>query len=129
MSKILYPAIFSTEKDGIFVRFPDLDGCCTQGTSIPDAYEMAEEALPLYIISLEDSKNNIPKPSDIKTFKLKDNEFASYISGDTLKYRKRLDNRAVKKTLTIPKWMNDEGKKRNINFSQVLQDALSKKFL
>ena len=89
-----------------------------------DAIFMAEDALELMLYEYEESNKEIPKPSDLKKIKLNNGEIASYVSADTLKYRKIFNDKAVKKTLTIPEWMNEAAIKENVNFSQVLQDAL-----
>lgn len=89
-----------------------------------DAIFMAEDALELMLYEYEEENKVIPRPSDPQTIVLNEGEIASYVSADTLKYRKMFNNKAVKKTLTIPEWMNEAATKENINFSQVLQDAL-----
>lgn len=89
-----------------------------------DAIFMAEDALELMLYEYEEENKVIPRPSDPQTIVLNKGEIASYVSADTLKYRKMFNNKAVKKTLTIPEWMNEAATKENINFSQVLQDAL-----
>ena len=89
-----------------------------------DAIFMAEDALELMLYEYEEENKEIPRPSDPQTIVLNEGEIVSYVSADTLKYRKMFNDKAVKKTLTIPEWMNEAATKENINFSQVLQDAL-----
>lgn len=125
MAKYAYPAVFTPESGGGYsVYFPDIEGCYSQGDNMADAIFMAEDALELMLYEYEESNKEIPKPSDLKKIKLNNGEIASYVSADTLKYRKIFNDKAVKKTLTIPEWMNEAATKENINFSQVLQDAL-----
>lgn len=124
MAKYIYPAVFA--EDGAFytVRFPDLDSCYTQGDSLQDAYEMAEDVLALTLYNAEEEGTVIPAPSPVSSVKTSEGEFASLVACDTLEYRKMYDSRAIKKTLTIPSWLNSAALEQGINFSQVLQDAL-----
>ena len=119
---MLYPAIFLKEDSGYSVSFPDLDGCFTAGNTLEETIEMAQEALGLYLISLEERNINIPAPSDISNIECSENEFTTLITTPLEKYRRK--NKAVKKTLTIPQWLNEEAELRHINFSSVLQKAL-----
>ena len=120
-----YPAIFMPEANGQFsVRFPDLRGCNTGGNDIKDAIDMAEDALCLTLYMLERDGKEIPRASDIKAFILSQGEFVNLIACDTDEYRKFFASKAVKKTLTIPEWLNDEAERKNVNFSAVLQEAL-----
>jgi protein associated with RNAse G/E len=89
-----------------------------------DAIFMAEDALELMLYEYEEGNKEMPKPSDLQKIKSNEGEIVSYVSADTLKYRKMFNNKAVKKTLSIPEWMNEAAMRENINFSQVLQDAL-----
>ena len=124
MAKYIYPAIFKKEGKFYVVCFPDLESCYTQGDSLQDAYEMAADILCLTLYNLEEEKANIPPASDVSAIKTGKDEFASLVSCDTLEYRKFYDNKAVKKTLTIPAWLNTMSEREGINFSSVLQAAL-----
>lgn len=124
MAKYIYPAIFA--KDGSFytVRFPDLESCYTQGEDLQDAYEMASDVLCLTLYDLEEENAMIPPASGTTEIKTEKDEFVSLVACDTLEYRKHFDNRAVKKTLSIPAWLNTMSEREGINFSAVLQTAL-----
>lgn len=124
--KYVYPAIFT--KDGKFysVNFPDLEGCYTQGDTIEDALEMAEDILCMTLYNLEENKESIPVPSDIKSISVGSDEIVSLVACDTIEYRQFYDNKAVKKTLTIPSWLNTMSEREGINFSAVLQNALKR---
>ena len=125
--KYVFPAIF-TEDEGLFaVRFPDVEGCFSCGDSLTNGIEMAEDALALMLYEYEKDGRAIPAASRLKDIGTESNEFVTYITCDTLKYRKMHNNRAVKKTLTIPEWLNEEATAQEINFSQVLQEALRAK--
>lgn len=119
--KIAYPAIIHEEEGSFWVEFPDLEGCFSDGDSLPDAVANASDALGGYICSLMDSDLPVPEASDMKTIDAGDG-FATVVVSDPLMYKK--NTRAVKKTLTIPEWLNTEAEKRHINFSSVLQQAL-----
>lgn len=126
--KYVYPAIFTPEDNGMYsVNFPDLEGCYTCGDSLEDGIEMAEDALALVLYGYEKEDKAIPVPSERNKIKVTGKEFVNYIACDTLVYRKMYNNKSVKKTLSIPEWLNEAANKAGINFSQVLQEALIKK--
>lgn len=129
MAKYVYPAIFTPEKDGSFsILFPDLEGCYTCGDNLEDGLEMAADVLALVLYGYEKEQRPIPAPSERGTLKTEQNEFVNYVACDTMAYRKKFSNKAVKKTLTLPEWMNDEAISLGLNFSQILQEALLQKF-
>lgn len=119
----VYPAIFHKEEESYWVEFPDLEGCHTYGTSLSETMESAQEALGGYILTLLEQNQKLASPSDIASIHPKDG-FSSLVSCDINQYK---DTKAVKKTLTIPSWLNDRAVKMGINFSQVLQEALISK--
>ena len=122
--KYAYPAIFTKEKTGYSVVFPDIEGCSTCGDTLPDAMEMAEDALSLMLYDYEEEGDDIPEPSDIHSIHAEEGAIVSLVRCDTIEYRKLYDGRAVKKTLTIPNWMNTMAERAGVNFSTVLQNAL-----
>lgn len=126
MSKVNYPAVFHLEKKSYWVEFPDLEGCLTDGPTLEKAYENAKEALSMYLDKNGDSYDRkINKPSDISSvIKKYTNEVVMYVECDSLAYGKKFNNKSVKKTLSIPEWLNDAAIAKNINFSNVLQEAL-----
>ena len=125
MNKLFYPAIFhQAEEGGYWITFPDLPECMTQGDDMQHAYEMAFEALGLAITSRQAEQAEIPVASEPFSIELEQNEFCVVIEFDLLAYKKRTNSKAVKKTLTIPEWLNEEATALGINFSQVLQAAL-----
>lgn len=128
MAKYVYPAVFTPEEDGKYsVFFPDLDGCYTCGDDLQDAIVMAEDVLAFYLYDEEVAQNEIQKSSTTAEIELKDGEFVNYIACDTIEYAKMHNNRAVKKTLTIPEWLNEAATRAGVNYSQVLQEALMSK--
>ena len=122
--KFFYPALFHKEAEGGFwVSFPDIPECLTQGTDMSHAYEMAVDALGLALADRM-KENNVPVPTSIDFLVIAENSYPVIIEFDLLEYKKKHSSRAVKKTLTIPEWLNDEATKKGINFSAVLQEAL-----
>ena len=127
MKKLFYPAIFhKAEEGGFWVSFPDIPECLTEGDDMEQAYEMSVEALGLYFEDLECDKVRIPKASEPGEIKVKDG-FLVVVEFDLAEYRRRHNARAVKKTLSIPEWLNEAANRAGINFSQVLQEALMQK--
>jgi len=125
MAKYVYPAIFTPEKEGGYsVLFPDLEGCYTQGDDLPDALEMAKDVLELTLYDYETENKAIPAPSNQKDMKTKNDEFVSLVSADTLNYSRMYNTKAVKKTLTIPEWLNFRAEAANAPYSQILQQGL-----
>ena len=119
--KTAYPAIMHQEGDAWWVEFPDLEGCYSDGESMAEAAVNAEEALGAYLCSLMERELEIPAPSDMRSIHTEEG-FVTLVATEPLKYHR--STRAVKKTLTIPEWLNIEAEKRHINFSSVLQQAL-----
>lgn len=126
MAKYVYPAVFAPDHEvgGYCIRFPDINGCISEGDTLAQAIEMAQDALCLMLYGFEQDNIPLPLPSDIATVSHDADEFVTLISCDTLQYRKFFDNKAVKKTLSIPSWLNDMAERNNVNFSSVLQNAL-----
>lgn len=128
MAKYVYPAIFTPEEDGSYsIVFPDLEGCYTCGDNLEDGIEMAEDALALVLYGYEKDGREIPAPSARSAFSVSGNDFVNFIACDTMKYRKMYNNKSVKKTLTIPEWLNEAACAMGLNFSQILQEALIQK--
>ena len=127
MNKLFYPAIFhNAEEGGFWVSFPDLDECLTEGDDMTQAYEMAVDALGLAIASRLEKNEPIPSPSEPNAITL-DDGFLVIVEFDMEAYKKRTNSKAIKKTLSIPQWLNEEAIARGLNFSQVLQEALISK--
>ncbi|EET60406.1 toxin-antitoxin system, antitoxin component, HicB family [Marvinbryantia formatexigens DSM 14469] len=128
MNKLFYPALFhEAEEGGFWVEFPDIPECLTQGDDMQQAYEMAVEALGFSLASMEDGGETVPDASSPQDIQTEDGAFLVVIEFDMAEYRRKHCSRAVKKTLSIPEWLNDIAIRQNINFSQVLQEALMEK--
>jgi predicted RNase H-like HicB family nuclease len=123
--KYVYPAIFTPEKKGFSINFPDIESCYTCGDDLFDGMKMAEDVLAFTLYDMETEGRDIPKPSGVGEFNLKDGEFATLVPCDTMGYRKLNNGKAVKKTLTIPQWMDEMASSKGLNFSQLLQEAIA----
>lgn len=128
MAKIYYPAVFHEALDvgGFWVEYPDLPGCFSQGKTIEETIENSKEALGLFLETDEDLyQRTFSNPSQIQdVMKLFPNEIVVFIEYDPIYYARKYKTKAIKKTLTIPEWLNDEAIEQGLNFSQILQEAL-----
>ena len=123
--KYTYTAVFTPEENGLFsVNFPDLESCYTSGDDMADAVDMAQDVLCLTLYDLEQDKKPIPQASKPQDIVITGEQFISVIAVDTETYRRFYENKSVKKTLTIPMWLNERAERANINFSGILQEAL-----
>jgi predicted RNase H-like HicB family nuclease len=120
--KYIYPVIFKDDDGKIGVEVPDIPNCYTFGDDMADAMDMAKDVIEMLLVNYENEGKPIPKPSEIKD--IKTDGIISLIKADTMEWRKNFDNKAVKKTLTIPSWLNFQAEKEKINFSNLLQEAL-----
>ena len=127
MSKYVYPAVFHPNADdGSFtVTVPDLPGCITEGKDLANAIFMAGDAVSMWLWYAEEQREDIPAPT--QTPAVTAPEFVNYVYADTEEYRRKNSNRAVKKTLSIPSWLNAQAEQAGVNFSQILQDALKER--
>ena len=127
--KLVYPAILTPYEDGTggyAVEFPDLPGCVTGGDNMADAIFMAEDAASGWVLTeLEDGKK-APEATAINEVKTEPGQFVNMIALDMDSYAAKYGDKAVKKTLTIPAWLNTYVENNNISCSAVLQEALSK---
>ena len=128
--KAVYPVIFTKTEDCILVEGPDLQ-ILTEGKDLVDAIEMARDAIGLKGISLEDAGMEIPEASDIKSVDASKGTFAddgegmvSVVDIDFMEYRRKVDNKTVRRNVTLPNWLNREAETAHINVSKVLQEAL-----
>lgn len=122
--RYIYPAIFDYADDGISIDFPDLPGCLTFGNTDEEAVHMAKEAMALHLYGMEQDSDSIPEPTKVKNIKLNHNQVVVLIEAWMPPFRDEMEQKAVKKTLTIPKWLDDLALEHKVNFSHILQDAL-----
>ena len=122
--KLIYPAVFHNEDESVWVEVPDLEGCQSFGDTVKEALEGAKEALEGYCITLLEEKRKLPEASDMLSIKTDKDSFATLVEVDlTTRLAKQ---KSVKKTLTVPAWLNDMAVEKGINFSAVLQEGLAK---
>ena len=123
MLEYVYPAIFHKNNNNSYtVIFPDLSGCITEGKSLAEAMRMAQSAINQWIEYSKDKNLQIPKPTEINNIKVNSNEFVRLIRTDIK------DSHAVKRTVSIPKWMDERVTEAGLSLSRVLQDALKQRF-
>lgn len=133
-----YPACFFKEGSGYSVIFPDLNHLATCGDTLEDAFAAAVDCLAGYLFEAKKDGDAVPAPSTLQSVSLEDvakdleldnyhDAFVNIVTVDAEEYAKTHFNKAVKKTLTIPQWLNDSATAAGLNFSQVLQEALMQK--
>ncbi len=118
---IIYPAVFSLEDGAYNVSFPDLPGCLTYGDSVEDAFFNAREALAGYSASVLERGGILPAPSGLSTLCLGPDQLAQLVDA-----KPACTQAAVKKTLTIPSWLNQRAEAAHAPYSRLLQEALEK---
>lgn len=121
-SKYTYAAIFTKEKDGYSVSFPSLDGCYTQGDTFAEAVRNATEAMSLHLFGMEEDGETLPDETAMPIVSAP--QSVVMITAWMTPFREAMRNQSVKKTLTIPAWLNTEAEKHKVNYSQLLQSAL-----
>lgn len=122
--RYVFPAIFDYADDGISVEFPDLPGTLTCGNTNEEALRMARECIALHLYGMEKDGDPIPEPTRAVDVVTETNQTVVLIDVWMPPFRDELAERAVKKTLTIPKWLDELAVENNVNFSRVLQDGL-----
>lgn len=131
--KKVYPVIFTHDTDVFLVEVPDFE-ILTEGSDLVNAIYMARDAIGLKGIAIEDEGDEVPEPSEVENIDVKKsvfyknkNSFISLVDIDFSEYRRRHDNKMVRRNVTLPNWMNVAAEKENINVSKVLQEALSER--
>ncbi len=120
-----FVAIFDIADDGISIEFPDLPGCLPCADTLDEAVDNAREALGLHLWGLEQDNEEIPTPTTIQNIQLKKNQVPAVIDVFMPAFRDKLNNRFVKKTLSLPAWLADLADKDGVNCSKVFQNALA----
>lgn len=120
MPKIYIPVVFHRENVGYSAYVPDLAGCFSQGDSLDEAVEMIQDAIGLYLEDITE----FPVFSNPEKILCESGEFVMAVAFDKLAYDRKHNTKSVKKTLTIPSWLNEAAEEAHINFSGVLQAAL-----
>ena len=120
----IYPAIIH-EEDGVWIEFPDLEGCQSSGDTLEEAMSLAQEALGLYLASLADRHLQLPLASALSDVSCEGAQ-KSYIAVDYNTYRRK--RKAVKRMVSLPQWMAEEADERKMSLSKTLQAALEEQF-
>lgn len=120
---VVYPVLFSPIPEGYLVTVPDCE-INTSGTDLANAMFMARDAISIWCTTTQDLGLSLPEPSSIGDIIPEKGDIVSMIDADLDEYRRSISEKAVKKTLTIPSWLNVKAEKASINFSQLLQKAL-----
>lgn len=125
----VYPALFHPNEDGsITVTFPDLPGCVTEGKDIANALYMARDALALWIDTTDLVGDPVPPASSVSDMQTAAGEFASLVDADTSAYKRQRQSKAVKRTISLPEWMDIRATEEKISLSRELQSALAARF-
>ena len=118
-----YPAIFHKNEDSTYtITFPDLPGCISEGKTIANDIFMSQTALTQWVEYSKDKKMQLPEPSPLASITVEKDEFVNFVC---INYK---ENRAVKRTVSIPKWMDDLVIESGLSLSRILQDALKQRF-
>lgn len=123
----IYPAVFDYAEDGISISFPDLPGCLPCADNVEEAVKNAKEAMMLHLFGMEEDNEEIPEPTPISEIAPEKNQAIILIDAFMPPFRERQRTKFVKKTLSIPSWLNAEAEHCGVNFSSVLQEALKEK--
>lgn len=127
--KLIYPAVFypfSDKSGGYTVEVPDLPGCVTEGKDLSEAFEMAVDAASGWVLDELEEGNKAPKASNYDDVEKREGGQVNLILLDMDKYAEQYGEKAIRKNVTIPAWLNTYVEQNGISCSKVLQDALSK---
>lgn len=121
-----YVAVLSYEEDGISIEFPDLPGCypCADKDDTEMALKNAKEALGLHLWGMEQDGNPIPEPTAITSLHLEKNQVPVLLEIFMPAVRERINNKFVKKTLSLPAWLAAKADESGVNCSKIFQNAL-----
>jgi len=120
----IYPAILAYADSGISIEFPDLPGCLPCADTAEEAVKNSKEAMGLHLWGMEKDNDPIPAPTDITKLKHSNGQIVLLVEVFMPPVRERLNNKFVKKTLSIPQWLNAEAERVGVNFSSILQKGL-----
>ena len=125
--KLIYPAVFKPFSDGsggFVVEFPDLPGCVTEGKDLQEAIEMGMDAACGWVLGELEDGEKVPKASAYQDIVIEAEEIVNLLLLDIDAYSEQYGEKAVRKNLTLPAWLNTFAEKNNLNFSKILQEAL-----
>ena len=123
MAEYVFPAVFHPNDDGSFtITYPDLPGCISEGKNLANAVHMAQDALYQWIEYLISKSTPIPDPTSPSGLVCRDGDFFTFVRVEVK------DNRAVRRTVSLPKWMDDRAAAERLSLSRILQESLSQRF-
>lgn len=123
-NEYIFPAVLDYSDDGISIEFPDLPGCLPCASTTEEALNNAKEALALHLYGMENDNEPIPEPTPVNRLETEKNQAVMLIDAFMPPFREKLRNRSVKKTLSIPSWLNSLAEQADAPFSQILQKGL-----
>lgn len=126
MDTAIYLVVFKEEKEQYTARIPDFD-IKVSGEGLAETIATVRSAIANRLFG-DDRFEHYPNTTN-KRLKCEcdDDEFVAIIDIDLVKYRRKYDNRRIRKNLTIPNWLNEEAEKQDVNFSRVLEEAIKRK--
>lgn len=124
MDKYTFIAKLTHDSEGYTIEFPDLPGCITEGDNLEECNRNAKEALELHLYGMEEDHDDIPDPSNPEDIEVEKGQLLMPVTVYMENVRDDMRNKAVSKTVTLPRWLKDEGEKQKVNFSGILQRAL-----
>lgn len=122
--KFIYPAIIHDDSDGFWAEFPDLEYTSSTGATLTELVTNAQEAMELYILGALEDGESLPTPTSIRNLPCTNTTYPTLVQTDIDLAK---NSKSIKKTLTIPAWLNERALEKGINFSQLLQEALVEK--
>ena len=124
--KFIYPAIIHDDSDGFWAEFPDLEYTSNTGATLTELITNAQEAMELYILGALEDGQSLPTPTSVRNLPCTDSSYPTLVQTDIDLGK---NSKSIKKTLTIPAWLNERALEKGVNFSQLLQEALVEKTL
>jgi len=125
--RVVYPVVLEEAREGGYlVTVPDFNSN-TEGDDLADALYMAQDLVSIMCVVYQDEGKDLPLSTPLQEVKVSKGETKTLVFADLKEYRKMLEKRSVKKTLTLPGWLNSAAEAAHINFSATLQEALKKK--
>lgn len=122
---VFYPVVFTQLEDGYMVYVPDLD-CNTQGDDLAEAFAMGRDMIGMMCMDMEDEGKALPAASDPAALQLHEHEFVSMLDVDIDAYRRMHSQRAVRRNVSLPSWLNEKADQAGLNVSAILQAALKR---
>jgi len=124
--KLIYPAYVThtEEKDGYAVTMPDID-CMTEAGTISEAITRSIETASEILMKELENGNPIPKPTPVELLKPVQDGFVTMLMMDMGAYTTKAGSGLVKKSLSIPRWLNSFAESRKIDYSELIQNVLT----